>query len=73
MPNIISSFDSIVYILSHAIKMQLFWPLVKANDVLPCVPIFNYLIIIILKQSRTFNSHDLYYDMWSNVNMPHDI
>jgi hypothetical protein len=32
-----------VYILSHVIKMQLFWSLMNANDVMPCVPIFNYL------------------------------
>jgi hypothetical protein len=28
---------------SHAIKMQLFWSQLRVNDVLPCVPIFNYL------------------------------
>jgi hypothetical protein len=39
----ISSFDSIIYILSHAIKMQLFWSQLKANDVLPRVLMFNYL------------------------------
>jgi hypothetical protein len=39
----ISSFDSIVYVLSHVIKMQLFWLQLKANDVLPCVLIFDYL------------------------------
>jgi hypothetical protein len=39
----ISSFDSIVYILSHAIKMQPFWSQLKANDVLPRVLIFDYL------------------------------
>jgi hypothetical protein len=38
-----SSFDFIVYVLSHATKMQLFWSQLKANDVLPCVPIFDYL------------------------------
>jgi len=38
-----SSFDSIVYVLSHLIKMQLFLWQLKANDVLPCVPIFDYL------------------------------
>jgi len=39
----ISSFDSIVYVLSHATKMQLFWLQLRANDVLPRVLIFNYL------------------------------
>jgi hypothetical protein len=39
----ISSFDYIVYILSHATKMQLFWSQLRANDVLPCVLIFGYL------------------------------
>ncbi len=39
----ISSFDSIVYVLSHVTKMQLFWSQLKANDVLPCVLIFDYL------------------------------
>jgi hypothetical protein len=39
----ISSFDCIVYILSHATKMQLFWSQLRANDVLPCVLIFDYL------------------------------
>jgi len=41
--NTSSSFDSIVYILSHVTKMRLFWSLLKANDVLLCVSIFNYL------------------------------
>jgi hypothetical protein len=45
LTNTSSSFDSIVYIISHAIKMQLFLSQLKANDVLPHVPI---LIIIIL-------------------------
>jgi hypothetical protein len=45
----ISSFDFIVYILSHVIKMQLFWLQLKANDMLPCVLIFIIIIIIILK------------------------
>jgi hypothetical protein len=31
------------YVLSHAIKMQLFWSQLRANDVLPCVLIFDYL------------------------------
>jgi hypothetical protein len=39
----ISSFDSIVYVLSHATKIQLFWSQLRANDVLPCVLIFVYL------------------------------
>ncbi len=39
----ISSFDSIVYVLSHATKMQLFWSQLKANDVLSLVLIFDYL------------------------------
>jgi hypothetical protein len=39
----ISSFDYIVYVLSHATKMQLFWSELKANDVLPHVLIFDYL------------------------------
>jgi hypothetical protein len=38
--NISSSFDSIVYVLSHATKMRLFWSLLKVNDVLSHVPIF---------------------------------
>jgi hypothetical protein len=41
--NTSSSFDFIVYILSHATKMWLFWSLLKAKDVLPCVSTFNYL------------------------------
>jgi len=39
----ISSFNSIVYILSHATKMQLFWSQLRENDVLPLVLIFDYL------------------------------
>jgi hypothetical protein len=39
----ISSFDYIIYVLSHAIKMQLFWLQLRANDVLPHVLIFDYL------------------------------
>jgi hypothetical protein len=46
--NISSSFDSIIYISSHAIKMQLFWSLLKANDVLPPISIFNYLKLLLL-------------------------
>ncbi len=38
----ISSFDSIVYVLSHVTKMQLFWSQLKVNDVLPHVLIFDY-------------------------------
>jgi hypothetical protein len=38
----ISSFDSIVYVLSHAIKSQLFLSQLKANDVLSHVLIFDY-------------------------------
>jgi len=38
----ISSFDTIVYVLSHAIKMQLFWSQLKANHVLPRVLIYDY-------------------------------
>jgi len=37
----ISSFDSIVYVLSHATKMQLFWSQLKANHVLPRVLIYD--------------------------------
>jgi hypothetical protein len=39
----ISSFDYIVYVLSHATKMQLFWSQLRANDALPRVSIFDYL------------------------------
>jgi hypothetical protein len=38
----ISSFDYIVYVLSHATKMQLFWSQFMANDMLPRVLIFDY-------------------------------
>jgi hypothetical protein len=38
-----SSFDSIVYILSCVTKMQLFWSQSKVIDVLPHVPICDYL------------------------------
>jgi len=75
--NINSSFNSIIYVLSHVTKMQLFWSQLKANDVFPCLPIFDYLIIIIiiiLKKFRMFNSSAwmiLYYDTWPNVNMSH--
>jgi hypothetical protein len=39
----ISSFDYIVYVLSHVTKMQLFWSQMRANDVLLHVLIFDYL------------------------------
>jgi len=42
----ISSFDSIVYVLSHVTKMQLFWSQLKANDVLPRVLIIIIIIIL---------------------------
>jgi hypothetical protein len=47
----ISYFDSIIYVLSHATKMQLFRSQSRANHVLPCVLIFDFknIIIIILK------------------------
>jgi hypothetical protein len=38
----ISSFDSIVYVLSHATNMQLFWSQLKVNHVLPYVLIYDY-------------------------------
>jgi hypothetical protein len=44
----ISSFDSILYVLSHVIKMQLFWSQLKANHVLACVSIYEMMIIIII-------------------------
>jgi hypothetical protein len=44
----ISSFDYIVYVLSHVIKMQLFWSQLMTNDVLPRVLIFIIIIIIII-------------------------
>ncbi len=37
------TFDYIVYVLSHVIKMQLFWSQLRANDVLQCFLIFDYL------------------------------
>jgi hypothetical protein len=43
----ISSFDYIVYVMSHATKMQLFWSQLRANDVLPRVLIFEYLYFFI--------------------------
>jgi hypothetical protein len=36
-------FDSIIYVLLHASKMQLLWSPMRASDVLPYVPTFNYL------------------------------
>jgi hypothetical protein len=39
----ISSLDYIVYVLSYAMKMQLFWSQLRANHVLPRVLIFDYL------------------------------
>jgi hypothetical protein len=39
----ISSFDYVVYVFSHAVKMQLCWSQLKANDVLSLVLIFDYL------------------------------
>jgi hypothetical protein len=36
-------FDYIIYVLSHAIKMQLILSLLKANDVLSRSLIFDYL------------------------------
>jgi hypothetical protein len=39
----ISSFNSIVYVLSHITKMQLFWSQLRANDVQPRVLIFDYI------------------------------
>jgi len=38
----ISSIDYIVYVLSHATIMQLFWSQLSANDVLPHVLIIYY-------------------------------
>jgi hypothetical protein len=39
----ISSFDYIVYVLSRATNMQLFWSQLNTNDVLSRVLIFDYL------------------------------
>jgi hypothetical protein len=44
----ILSFDSIVYVLSHATNMQLFWSQLKANDVMSRVLIVEYLKILLL-------------------------
>ncbi len=59
--------------------MQLFWLELKAIDILPFVLIFDYLKYnnnYYFEISKTFNSNTwmiLYYDTWSNVNMPHGI
>jgi len=47
----ISYFDSIIYVLSHATKMQLFRSQLRANHVLSHVLIFDFknIVIIILK------------------------
>ncbi len=39
----ISSFNSIVYVLPYATRMQLFWSQLRANHVLPRVLIFDHL------------------------------
>jgi hypothetical protein len=44
----ISSFDSIIYVLSHATKMQLFWSQLRANDVLPCVLMLIIVMLLLL-------------------------
>jgi hypothetical protein len=44
----ISSFDSIVHVLSHVTKMQLFLLQLRANDVLPHVFIFYYYYYFII-------------------------
>ncbi len=38
----ISSFDYIVYLLSHVTNIQIFWSQLSANDVMPCVLIYYY-------------------------------
>jgi hypothetical protein len=38
----ISSFDYVIYVLSYATKMQLFWSQLIANDVLPHIIIYYY-------------------------------
>jgi len=45
--NISSSFDSIVHTVTCD-KYVTIWSLLKANDVLPCVPTFNYLKLLLL-------------------------
>jgi len=49
----------------------------KANDVIPCVAIFNYLIYILLLLFKNNVGHSIQmfeclynYDTWPNVNMP---
>jgi len=65
----ISSFDSIVYVLSHATKMQLFWSQLKANHVLLCVLIYDddddyyYYYFEIIKDVQFKYLDELYYDM----------
>jgi len=44
----ISYFDSIIYVLSHATKMQLFWSQLRANHVLPRVLIFDLKLLLLL-------------------------
>ncbi len=44
----ISSFDSIIYVLSHVTKMQLFWSQLRVTDVFPRVLIFDYLKLLLL-------------------------
>jgi hypothetical protein len=75
--NTSSSFDSIVYVLSHATNMQLFWSLLGANDVLPRVSIFNdnnnNNNIEIIWDVQFTCLDDLDYDTWPNVNIPRGI
>jgi len=68
----ISSFDSIIYVLSHVTNMQLFWSQLKANDVLPRVLIFEYLKYYYY-YFEIITWMTFYYDMWPNVSMPHGI
>jgi hypothetical protein len=44
----ISSFDYIVYVLSHATNMQLFLSQLSTNDVLPHVTCLNILLLLLL-------------------------
>jgi len=44
----ILSFDSIIYVLSHVINVQLFWSQLKANDVMSRVLIVEYLKMLLL-------------------------
>jgi hypothetical protein len=47
----ISSFDYIVYVLSHATNMHLFWSQLKANEMLPHVFniwLFKLLLLLLL-------------------------